>query len=62
MGRPKVKHCRECIYLDSYEYTDTRVRPSRSSHRCKLADRHITGQEVRTSPRWCPLNRRFVWR
>ena len=26
----------------------------RHHHICELKDKHITGQEVRTSPLWCP--------
>lgn len=55
MSRPTVPHCKECRYWDSFVYTDRRVTPSRSVSRCKMNLRYMTGQDVRTSPIWCPL-------
>ena len=49
MPRPKVTHCKDCRY-----YKDRNSdRDSYSWHYCCLYDRTISGQAVRTSPRWC---------
>lgn len=55
MGRPKVPHCKECSQLRGYPtgyFGD-------SLYGCwsclALGKRPISGQEVRTSPLWCPL-------
>ena len=55
MSRPKVPHCKTCPHLDSYSLTWNVMVSDRLRHFCRLKDdRHITGQEVRTSPFWCP--------
>ena len=58
MARPRVRHCKECLY-----YSKSR---SGRFHVCKkvpnsydpnVQGRFIDGQEIRNSPRWCPLGR-----
>ena len=46
MARPKVPHCKECARLHGEKW---------SYWKCLALGRFITGQEVRTSPKWCPL-------
>lgn len=59
MARPTVPHCVDCKF-----YCDVRShRDCYASHRCfyfgsdYMARRLISGQEIRTSPLWCPLRR-----
>lgn len=54
MARPKVPHCKECSFLTGHPkgWSD-----KYGSWRCTRCDRWINGQEVRTSPSWCPLRR-----
>lgn len=55
MARPRIRHCKECLY-----YSKSR---SGRFHICKKVSsvygqgRFIDGQEIRNSPRWCPLGR-----
>ena len=60
MPRPTVPHCKDCKYLRSLAPYGVRV-GVRCSHRCTLKNESVTGQEVRTSPLWCPLRARG-WR
>ena len=46
MARPKVPHCKECMHLYGEKW---------SYWKCLKIKRFMTGQEVRTSPLWCPL-------
>ena len=56
MARPKVPHCKECPHLKDYRRDwGPCWRNVYGSWRCGYVDKHITGQEVRTSPVWCPL-------
>ena len=58
MARPTVPHCYDCKHLSSYCYTQYCTVP-RHNHKCLLIDRYMSGQEVRTSPTWCPLRYTF---
>lgn len=53
MARPRLRHCKECPF-----YSKSR---SEKYHVCKkdfgTFGRYMNAQEVRTSPRWCPLGR-----
>ena len=61
MARPTVPHCKDCRFLMDFSYGG-------SLHKCwycinvdgviLLNRRRISGQEVRTCPRWCPLRLR----
>lgn len=58
MGRPTVPHCKECTHIQEFNchvfWAYGFLHSSRSSWKCNLCDRWVTGQEVRTSPKWCP--------
>lgn len=52
MARPKVPHCKECRYLTGWpkSWLD-----KQGAWKCTRCERCIDGQEVRTSPKWCPF-------
>lgn len=55
MARPKVPHCKECSSLTGFP-TGFWGFSRYGSWSCLAEDkRSISGQEVRTSPVWCPL-------
>lgn len=61
MARPKVPHCRDCRYLFDVNAIGS-FRNSYGSWHCNHPDvleglfgRAVNGQEVRTSPLWCPF-------
>ena len=55
MARPAVPHCKSCDALRKYLYTwRIDVRP-RYQYSCVLKNLDINGQEIRTSPLWCPF-------
>lgn len=53
MARQRLRHCKECPF-----YSKSR---SGKYHVCKkdfgAFGRYMNAQEVRNSPRWCPLGR-----
>lgn len=51
MARPVVPHCKDCSSCHGYKF---------SYWRCLKTGKFIDGQEIRTSPLWCPL--RPKWR
>ena len=55
MARPKVPHCKDCPSVSEYRpWVNIFMQSDRASWRCKLMQRSISGQEIRTSPVWCP--------
>lgn len=53
MARPTVPHCKECKHLE-----DGRVRGNMYGFWIcgfGMKRRFMSGQEVRTCPKWCPL-------
>ncbi len=53
MPRPKVPHCKKCIHLKNYN--SFKMHYVQGAWMCMLKKEHINGQEIRTSPKWCPL-------
>lgn len=62
MARPEVRHCKECSRLRDGRRDGT----SRGAWQCwhplfeaisPTGYHVITGQEIRTCPRWCPIER-----
>lgn len=58
MARPTVPHCKDCKYLSDRRNMYGYRFYIRAGWKCLEAKRTITGQEVRTSPVWCPLRAR----
>lgn len=59
MARPKVPHCKDCPYLeDRRRDWGLAWRNAYGLWYCRERCLYISGQEVRTSPRWCP-NRHY---
>lgn len=60
MARPKVPKCKECNYLTDLRHPSD----AKGCYKCTINGKHyndmkyINGQEVRTSPKWCPLRYR----
>lgn len=51
MARPKVPHCKDCPHCHG----------TRNVYwRCNETGKLISGQEIRTSPLWCPF--RLKWK
>lgn len=59
MARPKVPHCKNCPHLNGYSITWNVLVADRVHHICEKTEKSITGQEVRTSPTWCPRRIEF---
>ena len=55
MARPKVPHCKECKHLENHNANQGWFRNAYGSWYCNHHKKHISGQEVRTSPLWCEL-------
>ena len=57
MPRPKVPHCKECRNLEDKNdhYYPLECRNAYGCWFCKKKNKYINGQEIRTSPIWCPL-------
>lgn len=57
MARPKVPHCKECKHLEdkNEHYYPSILKNAYGCWFCKSQDKYINGQEIRTSPTWCPL-------
>ncbi len=53
MPRPKVPHCKSCNY--SRDLNQCNFYYKQKYWICKLNNKYINGQEIRTSPKWCPL-------
>lgn len=56
MSRPKVPHCKECNKLQDKNanyYNYGAFKHEYGCWYCTEKNRYITGQEVRTSPKWC---------
>ena len=58
MARPTVPHCKDCKFLEDRRSFYSWRRYERSEWRCAEIRKDISGQEVRTSPSWCPLRAR----
>ena len=60
MARPTVPHCKECKHLEdkNENYWPTALRNAYGCWFCKKVNKYINGQEIRTSPGWCPLRAR----
>lgn len=58
MARPTVPHCKDCPHIyelqHSFPWAYGYFRCQRSSWKCLKVDQWVNGQEVRTSPKWCP--------
>jgi len=57
MPRPKVRHCKDCPHLKIYGGLLPIVSQVHHTYMCDRNGEYINGQEVRTSPHWCPLYR-----
>lgn len=45
----KVPHCNDCKHHERFNNA------GKYAHRCDKAGRMVSGNDTRTSPRWCPL-------
>lgn len=66
MPRPKVRHCKECIYLEDKTkryFTWDRAHAlwvcKHPGYEKERQERTINGKEVRTCPLWCPMGRKI---
>lgn len=58
MSRPTVPHCKECKFLRDFSSSDCLHRRWYCTYGVTaypLRSSRISGQEVRSCPRWCPL-------
>lgn len=53
MARPKCRKCKECKHLKDFRKREDK----RGIYTCRYTDENkwINGQEIRTSPFWCPI-------
>lgn len=54
MARPRVRHCTEC---PEAQISQSRFWRGQRICKCRRAGKYINGQEIRNSPKWCPLGR-----
>ena len=58
MARPKVPHCKECPHVSEFRPSlNYFIQSDRANWHCMWMQRSISGQEIRTSPAWCPRRR-----
>ena len=57
MARPTVPHCKECRYLEDKNeyYYPSILKSAYGCWFCNKVQKYINGQEIRTSPNWCPI-------
>lgn len=55
MARPTVPHCKDCKYLSDHRSWYSKYARWHCDYPELRRYSHISSQEVRTCPEWCPL-------
>lgn len=62
MARPEVPHCKACRYLQGYPWErGLAYEYKQGVWRCSKVQKHVGGQEIRTSPKWCPKRKPWLY-